>query len=108
MSKLDSLGLDVGADLWDVPANPPLLISEALWQHYWVTGEPDLREEVPSILSGCLVTVGELAQHGIWYAAQLSIGKGQWLPRSSLPATLPAQQYHALLQVLGGRHKVKG
>ena len=56
MSKLDSLGLDVGADLWDVPANPPLLISEALWQHYWATGEPDLREEVPSILSGCLVT----------------------------------------------------
>ena len=103
MSKLDSLGLDVGADLWDVPANPPLLISEALWQHYCATGEPDLREEVPSILSGGLVTVGELAQHGIWYAAQLSIGKGQWLPRSSLPATLPAQQYHALLQVLGGR-----
>jgi hypothetical protein len=30
-------------------------------------------------MSGCLATVGELAQHGIWYAAQLSAGVGLWL-----------------------------
>ena len=103
MSKMDSSGLDVGADLWDVPANPPLLISEAVWQHYWATGKPDPKEgEAPNVMSGCLITVGELAQRGTWYAAQLSIGTGQWLLRSSLPATIPSQHYHALLQVLAG------
>ena len=100
MTKLDSLGLDVGADLWDVPANPPLLISEAVWQHYWATGPAPREGEPPSVMSGCLTSVGELAHQGIWYAAQLSVGPGQWLPRSSLPATLPAQNYHTLLQVL--------
>ena len=53
-------------------------------------------------MSGCLATVGELAQHGIWYAAQLSAGVGLWLLRPSLPATIPAQNCHTLLQALAG------
>ena len=104
VSKLDALGLDVGAELWNPPEDSLLLLSEVVWRRCWY----DRRHKTESAQCGIeasgardsLKALGTLAQHGVLYAAQLSVGEGRWLPRMLLPAAIPENEYQALVEAL--------
>ena len=99
LSRLDALGLDATATLWETEVHRHLLISEALWSRLWVARPVPAVDK--NVIRQCLHAVGRLATAGIWFAAQLSAGPGRWLGLRALPALdVTESEYETLLAQL--------
>jgi len=111
VSRLDGLGLDVTNPLWDAPTHSLLLTSEVVGSHFWDAYKTRPGRDERGLVSAyewlpqpggsaCLAAVSKLAAHGIFFAAQLSMGQGLWCQRLVLPGNLPEGEYRALIDVL--------